>query len=135
MKNLIVKMQQKNKNLKLYVPIVQCHVTQSKGRVMSKMTTTLISVEKCCTIKAQMPSRAMIEEHLRAQLLPELQHQPYTTMKVMVPSWIYQDMCKELTHRSGRSYTEQVIDIVMESNQVPIIQFLVDTDARRKRKE
>ncbi len=128
-------MQQKNKNLKLYVPIVQCHVTQSKGRVVSKIATTLISVEKCCTIKAQMPSRAMIEEHLQAQLLPGLQHRPYTTMKVMIPPWIYQDICKELTHKSGRSYTEQVIDIVTESNQMPIIQFIVDRSVRRKRRK
>jgi hypothetical protein len=112
----------------LYIP-----VPIYKQGYKRKPSVILVSVKNCPITKAQLPQEQDVMLHLQAQQIRVKQGQPFSTIKILVPTWTFQAMLREISKKIGRTYHTQVIDLIAQSGQLPLIQILIDKEARRKR--
>jgi hypothetical protein len=109
-----------SKTLKLYVPVV----TKALKGKKNTYRVTLIGVHNCLTLRGQIPMTRDIMEHLMIQKYRISKGEQFMSIKVSVSPEHYLEMCKEISRKIGGHFQSPVIDMVMGSGQIPIIQIL-----------
>jgi hypothetical protein len=104
------------KQLKLYIPII----TPNQKRI-------LIGVHNCTEIRKHVPSNYKIGEHLLIQNMRKAQGLPLLAMSIEVSEKKFIDLQKELSRKVGASYRSNIIDVIVEGNQLPIVQIVMKT--------
>src|ERR1035437_6588031 len=117
------------KELKLYVPVV----TKALKGKKSTYKTTLINASGVSTFRGQLPSVKDIGAHMYSQKqAAERFHAPFNSLKVYVTSVLYAEMCKEIGRKMGAHYHPVVIDLIMSSGQIPIIQIIANKNESKQ---
>ena len=108
------------KHLKLYVAIAQ-----AKGFGKQKhLSTTLVCVDNCPIVKAQLPEERDLVEHLLLQRMRIQRQEPFVSIKIALTKERYKEVCQEISHKIGQVFQLSVVDLVFESGQKPIIQIV-----------
>jgi hypothetical protein len=123
------------KPIQLYIPVTCVKpVTKVKsGGFNQRMTTTqnvrrttYIGVHNTVVIKGLLPTTKDIMGHLAAERQREPLGFPFTSIKISTTPDMYHKCSAELGCKMGGRYGAPVIDIVMNSGGVPIIQIRGD---------
>lgn len=121
------------KNLKLYIPITCIKpVTRIKpGSFNHRNTittgerhTTYIAVHNTTVVKSLLPDVKDIIEHMMVQRSVVNCGGHYTSIKISVTPERFKQCCAELGCKMGGAYRSPVIDLVVQSGQLPVIQIL-----------
>ena len=123
------------KDLKLYIPITcikpvtrikpgQFNHRQRQMITKSERHTTYVAVHNTTVIKSLLPSVKDIMEHMMAQQMILNKGGVYTSIKISVTPERFHQCCAELGCKMGGAYRSPVIDLVVQSGQLPIIQIV-----------
>ena len=124
------------KDLKLYIPITYIkpvtrvkpgqfnHRHRQQTITKSERHTTYIAVHNTTVIKSLLPDVKDIMEHMLVQRSVLSRGGHYTSIKISVTPERFKQCCVELGCKMGGAYRSPVIDLVIQSGQLPVIQIV-----------
>lgn len=121
------------KDLKLYIPITCIKpVTRVKPGsfnhrqriTTNERRTTYVSVLNTTVIRALLPATRDVVEHMMSQQMILNKGGMYSSIKISVTPEKFHQCCAELGCKMGGAYRAPVIDLVVQSGQLPIIQIM-----------
>jgi len=115
-----------SKELKLYIPVTIVKPIQRlknhRPVTVNEARTTLIAINNCSVIKAELPPVKDIVEHLMVQRQAVNAGGRFTVIKISVTPTLFGKFCKEISCKMGARYISPIIDIIFQLGQLPIIQ-------------
>ena len=115
-----------SKELKLYIPVTCVKPVQRMKNhrpvTVNEARTTLIAVNNCPVIKAELPPVKDIIEHIIQQRQTVVAGGHYTVIKMSVTPTLFGKFCKEISCKMGARYISPIIDVIMALGQLPVMQ-------------